>query len=105
MDSTDDGHRLATHSALHMADIVFYVMDYNHVQSESNLMFAKSLSDWGKPLYLIVNQIDKHRDDELTLASYLNDVKKPSLSGKSHIRGYCAHLLKSRIIPTINGKR
>ena len=54
----------------------FYVMDYNHVQSESNLMFAKSLSDWGKPLYLIVNQIDKHRDEELTLSAYLNDVKK-----------------------------
>ncbi|WP_170308052.1 dynamin family protein, partial [Paenibacillus dakarensis] len=76
VDSTDDGHRKATHSALHMADVVFYVMDYNHVQSESNLMFAKSLSDWGKPLYLIVNQIDKHRDEELKLASYLEDVKK-----------------------------
>ncbi|MFI2855691.1 dynamin family protein [Paenibacillus sp. JSM ZJ436] len=76
VDSTDDGHQKATHSALHLADVVFYVMDYNHVQSESNLMFAKSLSDWGKPLYLIVNQIDKHRDEELSLASYLSDVRK-----------------------------
>lgn len=94
VDSTDDGHRLATHSALHMADIVFYVMDYNHVQSESNLMFAKSLSDWGKPLYLIVNQIDKHRDDELTLASYLNDVKKAFAQWKITYKGLLCTSLK-----------
>lgn len=94
VDSTDDGHRLATYSALHMADIVFYVMDYNHVQSESNLMFAKSLSDWGKPLYLIVNQIDKHRDDELTLASYLNDVKKAFAQWKITYKGLLCTSLK-----------
>lgn len=94
VDSTDDGHRLATHSALHMADIVFYVMDYNHVQSESNLMFAKSLSDWGKPLYLIVNQIDKHRDDELTLSSYLNDVKKAFVQWKITYKGLLCTSLK-----------
>ncbi|MFP4977895.1 dynamin family protein [Paenibacillus sp. CN-4] len=70
VDSTDDGHRAATRSALHLADVVFYVMDYNHVQSENNLAFAKSLSDWGKPLYLIVNQIDKHRENELSIEVY-----------------------------------
>src|SRR5690606_20055814 len=36
IDSTDAAHKLATESALHMADVVFYVMDYNHVQSEIN---------------------------------------------------------------------
>ncbi|AIQ48112.1 hypothetical protein R70723_21020 [Paenibacillus sp. FSL R7-0273] len=70
VDSTDDGHQAATRSALHLADVVFYVMDYNHVQSENNLAFAKNLSDWGKPLYLIVNQIDKHREREITLEEY-----------------------------------
>ncbi len=35
-------------------------MDYNHVQSETNLTFLKQLSDEKKPLYLIINQIDKH---------------------------------------------
>jgi GTPase Era involved in 16S rRNA processing len=74
VDSTDDGHKKATHSALHLADVVLYVMDYNHVQSENNLMFAKSLSDWGKPLYLIVNQIDKHRDQELSFLAYHEEV-------------------------------
>ncbi|WP_342561753.1 dynamin family protein [Paenibacillus sp. FSL R7-0345] len=70
VDSTDDGHQAATRSALHLADVVFYVMDYNHVQSENNLAFAKNLSDWGKPLYLIVNQIDKHRQREIPITEY-----------------------------------
>lgn len=94
VDSTDDGHRQATHSALHMADVVFYVMDYNHVQSESNLLFAKSLSDWGKPLYLIVNQIDKHRDEELLLSSYLDDVKKAFAQWKVRYSGLMCVSLK-----------
>ncbi|WP_379162519.1 dynamin family protein, partial [Paenibacillus sp. sgz5001063] len=70
VDSTDHGHQAATHSALHLADVVFYVMDYNHVQSENNLAFAKTLSEWGKPLYLIINQIDKHREQEITVEVY-----------------------------------
>ncbi|WP_458630637.1 dynamin family protein [Paenibacillus sp. CMAA1364] len=74
VDSTDDGHKKATHSALHLADVVLYVMDYNHVQSENNLMFAKNLSDWGKPLYLIVNQIDKHKEQELPFTMYHEEV-------------------------------
>jgi small GTP-binding protein len=76
IDSTDDAHRMATESALHLADVVFYVMDYNHVQSEINFAFAKQLKDWGKPLYFIVNQIDKHRDQELSFASYRRSVEE-----------------------------
>jgi GTPase Era involved in 16S rRNA processing len=75
VDSTDDSHQKATHSALHLADTVLYVMDYNHVQSENNLAFAKSLSDWGKPLYLVVNQIDKHRERELSFENYRAEVE------------------------------
>ncbi|SDR77712.1 Dynamin family protein [Paenibacillaceae bacterium GAS479] len=76
IDSTDDAHRMATESALHLADVVFYVMDYNHVQSEINFEFAKGLKDWGKPLYLIVNQIDKHREEELPFAEYRQSVEE-----------------------------
>jgi len=75
IDSTDDAHRMSTESALHLADVVFYVMDYNHVQSEINFAFAKELKDWGKPLYFIVNQIDKHRDRELSFTDYRNSVE------------------------------
>lgn len=70
IDSTDDAHQLATESALYLADIVFYVMDYNHVQSEMNLAFAKKMKERGKPLYLIINMIDKHREEELSFEAY-----------------------------------
>ena len=76
IDSTDDAHRMATESALHLADVVFYVMDYNHVQSEINFAFAKRLADWGKPLVLVVNQIDKHRANELPFAEYRASVER-----------------------------
>jgi GTPase Era involved in 16S rRNA processing len=75
IDSTDDAHKLATESALHLADVVCYVMDYNHVQSEINFAFAKRLADWGKPLVLIVSQVDKHREAELPFAAYRASVE------------------------------
>ncbi|QPA32728.1 dynamin family protein [Thermaerobacillus caldiproteolyticus] len=74
IDSTDDAHRLATESALHLADVVFYMMDYNHVQSELNFQFTKELTSYGKTLYLIVNQIDKHRDQELSFLQFRQTV-------------------------------
>jgi GTPase Era involved in 16S rRNA processing len=76
IDSTDDAHRMSTESALHLADAVFYVMDYNHVQSELNFAFARQMAEWGKPLYLIVNQIDKHREEELPFDLYRQSVEQ-----------------------------
>jgi predicted GTPase len=70
IDSTDQAHALATHSALHLADIVWYMMDYNHVQSEVNFEFVRKLANWGKPFFLLINQIDKHRDTEIAFAEY-----------------------------------
>lgn len=76
IDSTDDAHRLATESALHLADVIFYVMDYNHVQAELNFEFTKRLSQYGKTLYLVVNQIDKHRDEELLFSQFTRSVEE-----------------------------
>ncbi|WP_108671182.1 dynamin family protein [Peribacillus acanthi] len=76
IDSTDDAHRVSTESALHLADIIFYVMDYNHVQSEVNFLFTKELTDAGKKLYLIVNMIDKHEDKELSFDTFQNSVEQ-----------------------------
>jgi small GTP-binding protein len=75
IDSTDDAHRIATESALHLSDIVFYVMDYNHVQSELNFLFTKELTDAGKELYLIVNQVDKHQEAELSFEQFKTSVE------------------------------
>ncbi|MGE5672300.1 MAG: dynamin family protein [Mycobacterium leprae] len=74
IDSTDEAHRIVTESALYQADAVFYVMDYNHVQSAANLQFARAVAEWGKPLYLVVNQIDKHVELELPFATFRRSV-------------------------------
>lgn len=86
IDSADDAHRIATESAIHLADLVFYVMDYNHVQAELNFLFTKELTEAGKDVYLVINQIDKHREDEIsftefqasTLASFASWGVKPA---------------------------
>ncbi|MCR8846881.1 dynamin family protein [Rossellomorea sp. SC111] len=75
VDSTDDAHRLSTESAIHLADAVFYVMDYNHVQSQVNFEFTKEMVRHGVRLYLIVNQIDKHQEEELSFSQFQESVK------------------------------
>ncbi|WML45042.1 dynamin family protein [Neobacillus sp. PS3-40] len=74
IDSADDAHRIATESAIHLADLVFYVMDYNHVQSELNFLFTKELAEAGKEVYLVINQIDKHKEEELSFEEFQNSV-------------------------------
>ncbi len=76
IDSSDDAHRAATEAALHLADIVLYVMDYNHVQAELNLSFTRALTKAGKEVYLIVNQIDKHAESELSFDSFRQGLEK-----------------------------
>jgi small GTP-binding protein len=76
IDSTDAAHKVATESAMHLADVVVYMMDYNHVQSELNFQFTKMLKDKGKKLFLVVNQIDKHFDLELDFSSFKHSVEQ-----------------------------
>ncbi len=74
IDSADDAHRIATESAIHLADLILYVMDYNHVQSELNFIFTKELTEAGKEVYLVINQIDKHSNEELTFDEFKTSV-------------------------------
>ncbi len=76
VDSTDDRHRVSTESALHLADLVFYTMDYNHVQSELNFTFTKELMRYNPNVYLIINQIDKHRESELPFEKFKKAVEE-----------------------------
>ncbi|AIE60479.1 dynamin family protein [Bacillus methanolicus] len=96
IDSTDDAHRIATESALHLADIIFYVMDYNHVQSELNFLFTKALSDAGKEIYLVINQIDKHREEELSFTTFKESVQKAFASWGVEPAGIFYTSLKNR---------
>jgi len=74
IDSTDEAHKLATESALYLADIVIYVMDYNHVQSEQNFLFTKEMVEQKKRLVLVINQIDKHKEDEIPFETFKQSV-------------------------------
>ncbi|MBL5830656.1 dynamin family protein [Heyndrickxia sporothermodurans] len=94
VDSTDDAHRISTESAIHLADIVFYVMDYNHVQSELNFMYTKDLLRNGVELYLIINQIDKHNDEELSFNDFQKSVKESFASWDVHPNGIFYTTLK-----------
>ncbi|KIL44154.1 dynamin family protein [Jeotgalibacillus soli] len=70
IDSVDDAHKQSTESAIHLADIVFYVMDYNHVQSQMNFEYIRNLSQHGVSVHAIINQIDKHREEELPFSVF-----------------------------------
>lgn len=76
IDAADDADRLMTEGALHLVDVLFYVMDYNHVQSEVNLYFLQSLQENNIPFYLIINQIDKHNERELPFAGFVESIKQ-----------------------------
>ncbi|MFC4354613.1 dynamin family protein [Chryseomicrobium palamuruense] len=96
VDSTDDAHRLSTESELHLADLVFYVMDYNHVQSELNFTFTKELMRTNPNVYLIINQMDKHRETELSLEDYKASVAQSFESWDVYPKGIFFTSLKNQ---------
>ncbi|WP_299093204.1 dynamin family protein [uncultured Metabacillus sp.] len=75
IDSTDAAHKLSTESMLHIADVIFYVTDYNHVQSEENLSFVKEMKEKEKMIFLIVNQIDKHVEKEVSFSVFKHQIE------------------------------
>ncbi|WP_284140075.1 dynamin family protein [Virgibacillus sp. LDC-1] len=70
IDAADDADRVITESSLHLVDMLFYVMDYNHVQSEVNLVFLQQIQEMGIPFNIIVNQVDKHEEKELAFHTF-----------------------------------
>lgn len=70
IDAANDADRLMTESALHQVDVLFYVMDYNHVQSEVNARFLKQIDEMNKPYYVIINQMDKHDEAEIPFSHF-----------------------------------
>lgn len=76
IDAADDADRMLTESALHLADYMLYITDYNHVQSEVNLQFLQTMEDKQLPYVVIVNQIDKHDDEELTFDEFQQKIKQ-----------------------------
>lgn len=76
IDAADDADRLMTESALHVVDVLYYVMDYNHVQSEVNLYFLQKMQKAKIPFFIIINQVDKHNESEITFRQFDQNVKQ-----------------------------
>ncbi|MBX6394577.1 MAG: dynamin family protein [Alicyclobacillaceae bacterium] len=76
VDSTDPRHQEITEAVLHLADLVVYTMDYNHVQARVNRTFVERLVQRRKPVFLVVNQIDKHAEYELPFLQFQYEVKQ-----------------------------
>ncbi|MFC4023024.1 dynamin family protein [Oceanobacillus longus] len=76
IDAADDADRIMTEASLHLADVLLYIMDYNHVQSEVNLQFLKSVQEKSLPYYVVINQIDKHDEQELTFYTFDKNIKQ-----------------------------
>src|SRR5699024_10693172 len=76
IDAADDADRYMTESSLHLVDVLYYVMDYNHVQSEINFTFLKQIQDKNIPIYLIINQVDKHNENELSFEQFADRVEE-----------------------------
>ncbi|MFD2657090.1 dynamin family protein [Gracilibacillus thailandensis] len=76
IDAANDADRLMTESALHQVDVLFYVMDYNHVQSEVNARFLKRIDEMNKPYYVIINQMDKHDETEITFTDFQTSLEQ-----------------------------
>ncbi len=84
IDAANDADRLMTESALHQVDVLFYVMDYNHVQSEVNARFLKQIDAMNKPYYVIINQMDKHDETEIHFTEFKRSLE--SVFEQWHIR-------------------
>ncbi len=75
VDSTDEAHEAVTVEQLYTTDVIVYVMDYNHVQSETNLYFLKQLSLEKKPIYIVINQVDKHNEKEIPFSIFNQSIQ------------------------------
>lgn len=74
VDSNVSLHQASTEQFMFTSNIVFYTVDYNHVQSAMNFQFMKRLNHAGIPVVFVINQIDKHNDDELSFSEFKQNI-------------------------------
>ncbi|MEN1969464.1 dynamin family protein [Lentibacillus sp. N15] len=84
IDAADDADRLMTEASMHLVDLLVYVMDYNHVQSEVNLQFMHTLNEKRIPFFVVINQIDKHDDKELSFTAFEASIKQTFTNWNIH---------------------
>ncbi|MGA4513687.1 dynamin family protein [Staphylococcus caledonicus] len=76
IDSNVATHQTTTEQFMYTSNILFYTVDYNHVQSALNFQFMKRMNDIGIPVIFVINQIDKHNEDEITFQTFKESVNQ-----------------------------
>lgn len=76
IDSTEAAHQWAAESEWMVADDLFYVTDYQQVESEENFLFLQQLNEQYVRPCLIVNQVDKHEEEELSFQAYQDRIRQ-----------------------------
>ncbi|MFC6291440.1 dynamin family protein [Macrococcus epidermidis] len=70
IDATFKNHEASTMKFLLISDVVFYTVEYNHVNSEKNFDQIRALNQLNVPVVLIINQIDKHHEEEISFEDF-----------------------------------
>ncbi|TVT29566.1 hypothetical protein FO441_04590 [Salinicoccus cyprini] len=76
VDSNTQSHEDSANRFLLNSDYIFFTVEYNHVESEHNMKLLKEISELEIPFSLIINQIDKHDDAELSMDTFMSRIKK-----------------------------
>ncbi|WP_414046406.1 dynamin family protein [Macrococcus equi] len=74
IDATFKNHAASTMKFLLISDVVFYTVEYNHVNSEKNFEQIKALNELNVPVVLVINQIDKHQDSEISFEDFKSTI-------------------------------
>ena len=76
VDSNVATHQSTTKQFMYTSNMMFYTVDYNHVQSALNFKFMKRINDVGIPIVFVINQIDKHNEEEISFETFKSRVEK-----------------------------
>src|SRR5699024_11876370 len=74
--AADDIYRIITESSVFVVVYIYNDVHYNHVQSEVNLQFLQAIQQMNIPYRLIINQIDKHNEQEIPFLLFRKNIKQ-----------------------------
>lgn len=76
VDSNVSTHQSTTEQFLYTSNMIVYIVDYNHVQSALNFQFMKRMNQVGIPIIFVINQIDKHNENEISFDTFKQKVEQ-----------------------------
>ncbi len=75
VDSSTASHEESASRFLLNSDYIFFTVEYNHVESEHNMKLLKEIAGLDIPFALVINQVDKHDDNELSMETFLSRIQ------------------------------